>query len=146
MTVIKIIGIIFLFLGCAIYGFNYSNKFDNKLLILDTSVELLNNILINVKYEKLQTEEILKGLYSQEKYKNILCFENCINEGQVEIIKRCINCLSTCTQSQIEIILSDNIELLKNLISQKEQDYKSKSALYKKLGIVCGLMFSIILI
>ena len=68
MIFLKFLGIILIFLSCVLFGFSYAKKFENKINLLKISCEFLNEILIKVKYEKMQTKYILNELKLNQKY------------------------------------------------------------------------------
>ncbi len=165
---LKLFGIGFIVLCSSLIGISISEKLKKRMIELESINYLLEEISLLIKHRALTVFEIIDYLKSNEQIKELEFINNFIykdntpfyilwdksidnsnlsmKEYDLKLLKSFGKSLGTSnTDGQISIIQIFKQDF-KNLYSNALKEYEKKSKLYRSLGILCGMLFSIVII
>lgn len=160
----KLIGIFIIFSACSLTGFMYSQKYKLKIDEIKRAEVFIKTIVFCLKNDHMSTPEIFDCIYSScdETTKKFVesIRKNCFNNIE-ETAKECGFC---CDKSTIQILNEAffvfgkysaeeqiyELEIcrnkLKSLYEKNFDSLSTKSKLSLRFGVICGLLFVLILI
>ena len=150
-------GIALLGLG-ALIGVSFSKKISNKKEFYKSLVSFNHDLLIEVEFPKKDLIYLLNKSYNSEDFNNVLAqkkevikgsycdiiFPNYLNAIEQADLKDYFNKIGMQDSHTASMVLKRYGEIFSRLYSELLEQEKVKGALYKKMGVILGLIACII--
>lgn len=160
----KLAGFLLIVLSCSAFGFLASNRLKTRTSSLEKAISALMFLENEVSYGKNDIKTALKNMTAMHSFPTFFdafsdtcsikeSLLNCINEPKFsfsvsdkEIFKEFLDDLGSLdTVSQLKSIHHTK-SLIKLAKEDSDKNYLRFGKLYKSMGVLCGFLFSIILL
>lgn len=146
---IKLVGLMGIFLSLTLVGFSKAGDIQTRLSQLKTAHCMLEEIEIYLEYGVMTKYEIFEKVLSQEKYsfltEQTIC-ESKLDENEINHILSFYNQFGTTDlQGQLSYLKMTK-EFITESVTQLKGDISNKCKLYRSSGILVGIFVCIILI
>lgn len=166
---IKLAGIIMIFLASSAVGFFMSDSIKNKKIRLETERKMLEEISVMIRYNMLTVREMIIEIKENDFFSGLLFIEKIrqkliegipfpeaweksiksdasLSTDEKKLLQELGSSLGT-TDSQGQL---SSLEIYKkrldNMIESETEKYKTQGKLYRSLGIMMGAMLGILII